>query len=310
MLDERERSAADVGDRVERALDPAYWEALLPDEPISGAEPQGTTLLADRDEQEIDAHLSREGWASIPDCADAQLVSRTRRVAERVREAGWPPNFAFVYEVTWQLSRVPALDRLLSLRLGGDYRQLPYSWVFRVAATPGAAGWEPHTDGVRGRDVVTVWIALTDSTLDNGCVYVLPRSRVPAELRSGLRGVAQVSRAHMVALLHAARALPVSVASALLWDSDTIHWGSYAEGGPGPRFSVATLYVRAAVADESVLFDPRGPGPAWLPRVGGCAQSILRYGRDEPSMRAHLPFAQALVERVRSLDPSAVMPRP
>jgi len=310
MLEERERIAPGVGPRIERALDKSYWAALLPGERICHDDPAGPLSVGGADDQPLDTQMSTEGWAEIDACVAPGLLSRAKNVVEGVRDAGWPPIFAFVYDVVWHLHRATPVRRLLRRRLGDDYRQLPYTWVFRVAATPGAAGWEPHIDGSRGADVITVWVALTDATLDNGCVYVLPRSRVPTELARGFRDLETATRPQLIALLHGARALPVSAGSALLWDSDTIHWGSHAEGAHGPRIAVAALYVRRSAADESVLFEPEGASPPWLHRIGGCAQSILRYGRDEPALRADLGFAEALVQRVRALDAAAVMPYP
>ena len=99
---------------------------------------------------------------------------------QRVGRKGLPPIFAYVYPETWRALQLSALAPGLRALLGEGYRQLPRSWITIVRPVEGARGWEPHLDATRpasvmsdGRfDRLTVWIALSDATVDNGCPHV------------------------------------------------------------------------------------------------------------------------------------------
>jgi hypothetical protein len=101
--------------------------------------------------------------------------------------------------------------------------------------------------------ILTVWIPLNDATLDNGCMYVVPREfdvdfartdnqhahmNPATEVQRGLS-----SKIHFP--LHGVRALPAPAGSLLAWYGNTIHWGStcsrYAKA---PRKSIALTFLR------------------------------------------------------------------
>ena len=100
--------------------------------------------------------------------------------------------------------------------------------------------------------ILTVWIPLNDATLDNGCMYVVPREfdtdfartdnhahmNPATEVRRGLSSKIQFP-------LHGVRALPAPAGSLLAWYGNTIHWGStcsrYAKE---PRKSIALTFRR------------------------------------------------------------------
>lgn len=65
--------------------------------------------------------------------------------------------------------------RLLSAYLQPDYKLFPYVWAHYVP--PNSSGWNPHVDTDDtgdGANELTVWLPITDATLDNGCIYVVP----------------------------------------------------------------------------------------------------------------------------------------
>ena len=117
-------------------------------------------------------------------------------------------------------------------------------------------------------NMITVWIPLNDATLENGCMYVVPREfdtgfaktddhahmNPATEVQRGLS-----SKIHFP--LHGARALPAPAGSLLAWYGNTIHWGSscsrYADH---PRKSIALTFYRADIVAgkfrklESILY--------------------------------------------------------
>jgi hypothetical protein len=104
--------------------------------------------------------------------------------------------------------------------------------------------------------ILNVWIPLNDATLDNGCMYVVPREfdadfartdshhahmNPATEVRAGLS-----SKIHFP--LHGVRALPAPAGSLIAWYGNTIHWGStcsrYAKV---PRKSIALTFRRGDI---------------------------------------------------------------
>src|SRR5262249_40823252 len=113
-----------------------------------------------------------------PVLAADEAASLAARV-ERVTSAGWPAVFVLLDAAPWQI--LPRLDPWPSAAVGEGYGPLDAAWVWHVAPGAKSRGWRPHRDRVARStqpdgtpDAVTVWIALTDATPDNGCIYVLP----------------------------------------------------------------------------------------------------------------------------------------
>ena len=104
--------------------------------------------------------------------------------------------------------------------------------------------------------ILNVWIPLNEATLDNGCMYVVPREfdtdfartdghhahmNPATEVQRGLS-----SKIHFP--LHGVRALPAPAGSLIAWYGNTIHWGStcsrYAKV---PRKSIALTFRRGDI---------------------------------------------------------------
>jgi hypothetical protein len=122
--------------------------------------------------------------------------------------------FSFVYDQFWAAPWAPSIGDLALKYLGQGYRQNPNLWTYYVAPQKGAGGWPPHTDSGRV-DRLTVWIPLTDTSVDNGCIYVIPRDRMPACLPQDFHAITAVNWQELTGLLHSVRALPARAASAL-----------------------------------------------------------------------------------------------
>ena len=60
--------------------------------------------------------------------------------------------------------------------IGPDIRLIHYLGFFKPAASGGEVGWhqDNHYFNVEGDRTVTVWLALDDTTIDNGCMWYLP----------------------------------------------------------------------------------------------------------------------------------------
>ncbi|NKB58831.1 MAG: hypothetical protein GKS00_21075 [Alphaproteobacteria bacterium] len=67
------------------------------------------------------------------------------------------------------------LDLVESL-LGPDIRLIHYQGLYKPAYTGGEVGWhqDNHYFEVAENRTITVWLALDDATVDNGCMWYLP----------------------------------------------------------------------------------------------------------------------------------------
>jgi hypothetical protein len=113
---------------------------------------------------------------------------------------------------------------------------------------------EGGEDGKESPKILTVWIPLNDATLDNGCMYVVPRefdtdfARTDSNHHAHMNPATEVQRGLSSKIhfpLHGVRALPAPAGSLLAWYGNTIHWGStcsrYANA---PRKSIALTFRR------------------------------------------------------------------
>jgi phytanoyl-CoA hydroxylase len=139
--------------------------------------------------------------------------------------------------------------------------------------------------------ILTVWLALTDATVQNGCMQVIPRSH-----REGLKDHCPVDQLRIPdALLPLDRAIPVPMkaGSALLMNQQTIHSSldNVTEdqvrisfdlryqpvGQPTGRPSFPGFVARSRARPETVLNDPSVWAKLWL----DTRETLAR--RDDPT---------------------------
>lgn len=220
----------------------------------------------------------------IPAMADAIARLADRRL---------PTPFAFVYDEFWLLFR--QLHVLLEGMLGPGYLRLPDFWAWHVDPRRGDHGWAPHRDKTwetlredRSPKSLTVWIALTEATPMNGCMYIVPAHRDPTygtpQDRDWQFGFADV------------RALPVQPGTILAWTQATAHWGG--QTSPierRPRISAAMEFQSADCEPlNQPLSDPESL-PAFAERLRLIGKQILQYDHMYP-LEGEM---RALAERLR-----------
>jgi hypothetical protein len=289
---------------LSNAVAPAYWGQLNPQ---LGTDGKGTavcmeaTPIEPRQHGEFVRKVAVEGYFQTEPVLSAPALERMRSCLESLRREGWPPVFGFVYDEFWLAARTPSLVRLLSAVLGAGYRQIPHVWTHYVHPTKWAGGWPPHVDGPRRPNRLNVWLPLTDATLDNGCMYLIPRDRTPPVARDFSR-VEAVDRADLKALLHNARALPARAGAVLGWAFDVIHWGSRCDGPGEPRISISQEFIadgESPGSDELPLLEAQPGLPTFAQRLHAIGKGIVEYERFEPAMIRFVELARRLVERAR-----------
>ncbi len=307
LLASLQMSGQEREDRVGKAISPDYWQALCPEIPLEvanfkiGELPFNTTLVEDSLRS-----LKTKGYFAAGRLISEVSVMPMRACVETVRKAGWPPVFAFAYDPFWSITRVSFIAEFIAALLGAEFNLIMSRvWCYYIPAVRGAGGWTPHADDYRehqGR--ITLWIALTEATLDNGCMYVVPQdliygAKVPVKerLREPL-----ISSEYCLELLHSCRALPAAAGSVLGWDPRTIHWGSKCQEPKWPRISLGCEFVSRGVTPKPHTIDELAPGqsgaalPSFIQRMRHIALSIrIHKGRDLKAAR----FSQVAEELIR-----------
>jgi hypothetical protein len=175
----------------------------------------------------------------VPEVVEVAQAELMAAAIDNLDARGVPPVFAYVYDAFWDpLARLdPVLESVL-----GPFDVLDDAWAWRISA--GASGWPPHRgDAIAERSAtggpvtLNAWIALTDVTAADACIHVVPLSEDPSYPD-------HLDRVDVPA--GAARALPVAVGTALLWNANVLHWGGECRRPSRGRISFSyTLRARA-----------------------------------------------------------------
>jgi len=285
MLDGVELTPQEVGVLVSRARDVAYWSALAPGLDIGQPAPPPEAADDAAAAQAI-AELRRDRYFKTGPVFSAAALAALNRAVDAVQAAQWPPVFALVYDCFWTCVRHSIVSRVAAGHLGPGYRQIPHVWVHVVPARAGALGWMPHFDGFRSRRL-SVWIALTDASIDNGCMHVVAPDSVPESFRTTDVEAVVVMR-DVLRVMHATRALPVAAGSVLGWECDVFHWGGRAAAPRAERRSISLEFLgdgEPPQSDETPLIAVTGPLPSFAERLGVIAVALRLYAAREASPR-------------------------
>lgn len=288
----------------QQAHDPHYWVSLNSDLTISStrcvewgsSEPQTDEIIA------LAAHSYRtHGFLTLSNYLSLTEVARMRKAVENLVRNDWPPVFSFVYDDFWLIGRSSSIRKLLVEVLHPNYRLLTRLWTHYVRAARGNGGWIPHLDHPNETGHTTsVWIPLSESTLTNGCMYIVKRNEQTGPLCNEYPNATAYTMDQLRTLLKNTRALPASPGSLLCWDEKILHWGGEFEGGQEPRISLAlefTIPEFVTADDQEQLIDPMGPLPSFESRLLFIANALLSYRRFEPMIERFTPMARQLAMR-------------
>jgi hypothetical protein len=279
------------------AADPDYWRRLVPDFHIG--DERATLEYTPVDAAAIDAAvqaIERDGTFRLPSVLSPGDVRRLNAALDAVVGAGWPTIFTFIYDEYWLTARAPATRAALEAVLGPGFVMTPRMWTHVVDPVDGAKGWAPHVDG-ESRARMNTWIALSEATVANGCMHVLPRGAVPAELAERFHADGAFTANEMGAMLHGVRALPASPGDLLGWAYDVIHWGGRVTA-PGPtRRSISIEYAAATdvPGEHERPFVPLTSTPAFADRLRFIARLVISYRRFEPALARFDALARELL---------------
>lgn len=282
MMKQRGFSEEETALRFKNACSPDYWRKLNPQLNICeglGFDNFEQNPFSQQDTEQLLHQLKYEGYFS-PErpLISGEIASGMLLAVENLRKAGWHEVWAFVYDEFWQVTRTPSMQKLLSGHLGNKFMALPHVVVHYVHPETGA-GWSPHIDFSDRQDRFTVWFSISDATLDNGCMYIVSRDRVPAPLIQKFVRMQDLTQREVKILLHNTKALPVAAGSMLGWDGDVMHWGTTSTKKTQPRVSLSVVYIKentAPVPDEIPLLFPTDI-PDYPTRMLSIAKAIGYY---------------------------------
>ena len=225
--------------------------------------------------------LLREGYTKLTDVIRPEAADALARAVVALQAAGWPASFVMVYDEAWALAR-RVDERMVSLARGNANNGDMLAWFIDPNANQ--AGFSPHRD--RQPDDVaasfhladgheddddedkidcnnnsqpklfprysTAWVALTDATPENSCLYVVPAHHDPGYHAPGdLDDVDPLQRCLSTKEAYQnIRALPADRGEGIFFSHRILHWGSRGRTG----YSTPRIALSVACADDS--FEP------------------------------------------------------
>ena len=260
--------------------DPDFWQALAPNLTIEGDNQQEAPVFLSGDVLgDLSQQFHEDGYLLLPPVFEECDFGPLRDGILALERAGLPPVFIYLYDQPYVL--FARLQHLIGYFLGDRFALLPNFWAWNIPVREGARGWAPHQDcqaktrfpNGEGDDVLmslSLWVPLTDATLDNGCMSVLPRSNEPY-YNLPLDDPDSIKPEHGVAL-------PAQVGSVLGWSQDLYHWSNrVTKNANASRLSLSLEFQNRAFDPLSVpLLDVTRP-PPFKNRLELVRQQFSRY---------------------------------
>ena len=311
LLEKTSLSKEETDKRFAQTKSPEYWRNLNPQLKVCGENRANNfeiNPISGREKAGMLKNLGRDGYFQKETLVEKSIVNRMCEAIDNLRRAGWHEIFAFVYDEFWEITRTPSLTDFLAAALGSNFRAMPHVVVHYVHPETGS-GWSPHIDFSSRDDRFTVWFSLNEATLDNGCMYAIPKYRVSEDLLEKWKKTGDLTHKEVCHLLHASRALPVPAGSVLGWEGDVIHWGTPSGAGVKPRISLSVVYLREniePVADEIPLLSPFDL-PDFSQRMLAVGKALNYYNIHVLALSKFADLSRMLVREFRE---KAVAPKP
>lgn len=236
----------------ENLEDPEFWHALNPDFPITDDPWPKAAAPYPYSPTGKEADLIRKrGYLQFDEIAPKQDLTRLATLVMRMCFKGYHPAYSLLYDEAYGL--LSRFGAVLAPVLGDRILFLPDEFDCHfVPPNDNTQGAGPHRDNLVADgpmfdesglpNVVNLWLALTDATVTNGCMHVIPAFRDKGFLTGDWRPDGTSFGFQDV------QALPVSAGSVLYWSPRLMHWGGRSNfTAKGPRISMACYFQRADV---------------------------------------------------------------
>ncbi len=234
--------------KPEPRLNPEFWREMNPQLTIGDAYQPDLSVNMIKVVHRASDMLGRDGYFQLPPQFDEQVLNPLRDAIKALAHIGIPPVYIYLYDQPWAI--FADLRQLISNFLGDDFVLLPNFWAWNISSVEGARGWPPHQDCAArtrfpdgaGGDVLlslSLWVPLSDATLKNGCMAVLPRL-YEHYYNMPLDDPGIIKPEHSIAL-------PAKAGSVLGWTQDLYHWSNRVTvDGENPRLSLSFEFQNRA----------------------------------------------------------------
>ena len=247
-----------------------------------------TTILPTIDPEE-QRRLLQEGYFTADLNVD-HLSSRLAQGIAKLRAAGFPASFILMFDEAWELSA--KIDSKMGPLTGNTNNGDMLAWD--IDPNRNEVGFSPHRDRQPENIALsfhangmpkysTAWVALTDATPENSCLYVIPKEFDPGYMTGDLDSIDPLRRClpnkHGYQNI---RALPVPSGTGIFFSHRILHWGSRGRRKyPTPRMALSMAcstndYEPCYFANPSEQL----PFPSYKVRLGLiCGQCICYHER-------------------------------
>jgi len=314
------------------------WRNICPElsiQPMSNHNEMDKVVIKDKpllDFEEISSDLLTDGYSLLDDFGafiSPKLIEKLTRGIVQLKEKGWPASMILLFDETWMLAQHAAKiiqscthpENILNFDL--------LAW--HIDPSAGESGFSPHRDrqpenvmssfhqsdhstvsrnNLGHAKYVTLWLALTDATPENSCLYVIPaindpgylegddndedQDQLPDEVNAPRESFGKPAIISNQGPLQRAlrfkesyqniRAIPRNAGQAVLFTHRIMHWGS--KGNPRKKGSprIAISFVASHESFEKPYVKPEYLSKSKLPPFEirlllVCSQLLIYYQR-------------------------------
>eukprot|EP00536_Pseudo-nitzschia_multiseries_P003994 jgi/Psemu1/295402/fgenesh1_pm.64_\ len=311
-------------ENTKRRIDPDAWKAICPGLSIGSTGKSKGGIVDDKDSCLEDKNVQRKyalrkkklinrGYALVDDLFDVRLV---RKGIEALHTQNLPATFILLFDEAWNLAcqSKRVLEKTTHQKNVFNYDLL--AWYI----PPGSPGFSPHRDRQpddapstfhsddQQAKFVTNWIAISDATPENSCLYVIPKPYDPGYTTGDIdteedgKDLNEDSNGNEAAdPLHRAlstkesfqhiRCLPRKAGQSILFTHRIIHWGSQGDhvdssDDEGAESSASTTGISPRIAISFVCSDPDYEAPLLVnhanyfssdPNANGENETVVRF---------------------------------
>jgi hypothetical protein len=216
-----------------------FWKKLCPT--LSIGKKESWVTPTEVVTQNINDAINTNGYFHVPfDSWDLPIAEMAECIS-KLKAIGMPPVWCFIYDEFWLLTT--RIHSYIKSVLGDRYYKLPEIWAWHIDPAKKERGWNIHRD--RGPETlykdgspksISIWIPLTDTDTENGCIYVLP-----------IKDDIDYYNPEYSEELHAPNkviALPAKAGDILGWTQQLLHWGGETiNTNVNPRISISVEFV-------------------------------------------------------------------
>lgn len=246
--------------------DVQFWRDLCPSLTIS--EEDRFVTPPNVDIENVKDKILNDGYFQVSfDSWDLPL-DKMAECIEKIKDLDFHPAWCFVYDEFWVLTT--KIDAYVRSILGENYHRLPEIWAWHVDPSKQERGWKIHREGYPNcvfddgmPKALTVWIPLTDTTAENGCICVVPIKNDPhfySEAELYYADWQESSYDGDKVMLEA------KAGDLLAWHPQLLHWGGVPTNkDASPRISISTEFVSDRVTDGSYDDERLWLDPFYIP---------------------------------------------